>query len=142
MENPLKSPGLPGLIAATALVLAVGTGFGEARAADPDVVATWTGGIHVLPGTATRSGNNEEIPFEDETPEQWSRRITQDVVKPGVKVPAVIYAHGCKGPLAAGTYYFPVFSGVAGHLGPYQLHITVDACPIAACCETGGSGLS
>ncbi|MCH7885011.1 MAG: hypothetical protein IIC01_07115 [Planctomycetes bacterium] len=42
------------------------------------------------------------------------------------------------GPLPAGTYYYPIFSGVAGHLGKYQLHITVDACPKAACCEIGG----
>lgn len=110
MKNPLKSAdlqGLPGQIAAATLVVALGVGFSEARAADPDVVATWTGGIHVLPGTATRSGNNEEIPFEDETPEQWAKRITRDVVKPGVKVPAVIYAHGCTGPVAAGTWAIP-----------------------------------
>lgn len=100
MKSPLK---LRGLVAA-AFILAFGVGFGGARAADPDVVATWTGGIHYLPGAATKSGNHEEAPFKDETPEQWAQRLTKDVVKPGAKVPAVIYAHGCKGPLAAGTW--------------------------------------
>jgi hypothetical protein len=38
------------------------------------------------------------------------------------------------GPLEAGTYWFPVYSAVSGHLGPYQVHFTVDACPEAACC--------
>lgn len=38
------------------------------------------------------------------------------------------------GPLPAGRYYIPVRSTPAGPHGPYQLHITVDALPTAACC--------
>ncbi len=34
------------------------------------------------------------------------------------------------GPLAAGQYFFPVFSGVADVLGPYQLHLTVERCAL------------
>ena len=33
------------------------------------------------------------------------------------------------------TYYVPVYSQPQGHHGAYQMHITVDACPVAACCN-------
>lgn len=39
------------------------------------------------------------------------------------------------GPLPAGTYYIPVYSVPPGANSTYQMHITVDACPIAACCD-------
>ncbi|MCH7840534.1 MAG: hypothetical protein IID38_09925, partial [Planctomycetes bacterium] len=38
------------------------------------------------------------------------------------------------GPLEAGTYYFPIFSGSEGTHGQYQLHFTIEACPEPACC--------
>ncbi|MEK6799879.1 MAG: hypothetical protein AABZ12_13010, partial [Planctomycetota bacterium] len=38
------------------------------------------------------------------------------------------------GPLAAGTYYYSVHSQLQGHRGDYQLHVTVEPCPQAACC--------
>ena len=42
------------------------------------------------------------------------------------------------GPLPAGTYYQPVYSAPNGTRTQYQMHITVQACPVAACC-TGDS---
>jgi hypothetical protein len=38
------------------------------------------------------------------------------------------------GPLSGGQYYIPIQSGVPGSFGAYQLHITVEPCPTAACC--------
>ena len=38
------------------------------------------------------------------------------------------------GLLPAGHYYYPVYSALAGHHGVYQMHISVEACPTAACC--------
>ena len=38
------------------------------------------------------------------------------------------------GPLSGGQYYIPIQSGVPGSFGAYQLHITAEACPTAACC--------
>jgi len=38
------------------------------------------------------------------------------------------------GLLPAGSYYYPVYSALAGHHGVYQMHISVEACPKAACC--------
>jgi len=46
------------------------------------------------------------------------------------------------GPLTAGTYYYPILSFLGGNFGQYQFHVTVKACPLAACCYTkcvGGS---
>jgi len=39
------------------------------------------------------------------------------------------------GPLTPGVYYYPIPSSQLPPGGPYQLHITVDACPEAACCN-------
>lgn len=41
------------------------------------------------------------------------------------------------GPLAPGTYYYPVPSLPGGDVGAYQLHLNVTACPDAACCVGG-----
>ena len=58
--------------------------------------------MHFLPASATRSGNFEDVAFKnDETLEQWRRRLTQEMVKPNAKIPAVIFAHGCLGPRRA-----------------------------------------
>ncbi|UCC31590.1 MAG: hypothetical protein JSU86_04785, partial [Phycisphaerales bacterium] len=40
--------------------------------------------------------------------------------------------------LERGTYYQHIFTATGGHYGDYQLHITVTACPVAACCLEGG----
>ena len=69
-----------------------------------DVADTWRGGMHFAPRQATRSGSVESVALEEETLEQWRVRVSQEVIKPGAKVPAVIYAHGCKGLKAAGTW--------------------------------------
>ncbi|MDO8632017.1 MAG: hypothetical protein Q7R41_16150, partial [Phycisphaerales bacterium] len=38
------------------------------------------------------------------------------------------------GPLPGGHYYIPIASYLPGSFGEYQLHITAEACPLAACC--------
>jgi poly(3-hydroxybutyrate) depolymerase len=92
------------IVPAVVVSVALGLIFNEVEAADPEVVSTWKGGIHFLPASATRSGNIEDVSFKGESLEQWARRLTREVVKPGVKIPAVIYAHGCTGPGAAPTW--------------------------------------
>ncbi|MDA7949442.1 MAG: hypothetical protein MPJ78_18430 [Hyphomicrobiaceae bacterium] len=84
------------------MLAAAGLTFDGVKAADSPIVSTWKGGIHVLPASATRSGAVEKPAFKDgETVKQWRTRLTRELVKPDAKVPAVIYAHGCKGPTAA-----------------------------------------
>ncbi len=41
---------------------------------------------------------------------------------------------GTYGPLPGGVYWVPVLSTPNGSFGDYQLHITAEACPVAACC--------
>ncbi len=90
------------LLAATTFAMAGGLTVSTARAFDvndppPEVVVTWNRGIHSLPPSATRSGRSEDISFVHEDPKGWAGRLERDYLKPGVKVPAVIYLHGCKG---------------------------------------------
>jgi len=70
----------------------------------PEVVATWAGGIQFLPPSATLSGETEEVSFVHEAPADWSRRVQEEFLKPGAKVPAVIYLHGCNGPINAKSW--------------------------------------
>ncbi len=64
----------------------------------PAVLATWAGGTHILPSSATRSGRSEFLTFVRGDPEGWGERVARDIVKPGVKVTAVVYLHSCSGP--------------------------------------------
>ena len=73
----------------------------EVEAANSGVVVTWEGGFHSLPGSATRSGENEDISFIQNNPKSWSDRVQKDYLKPDVTLPAVIYLHGCSGPRTA-----------------------------------------
>jgi len=38
------------------------------------------------------------------------------------------------GPLAAGTYYYPILSFLGGNFGQYQWHVKATPCPDAVCC--------
>ena len=62
-----------------------------------EVVATWEGAHHFLPGSATLSGTMEQVSFDQKGPMEPGKRIARDYLKPGVKIPAVIYLHNCSG---------------------------------------------
>ena len=64
----------------------------------PEVVATWEGGHHFLPGSATLSGAMEQVSFGQKGPMEPGKRIARDYLKTGVKIPAVIYLHSCFAP--------------------------------------------
>jgi len=81
----------------------------DAGAFDPDnpsreVIPTWEFGSQLLPGTVTKSGRMEDISFVHDDPDGWSQRVQREYLKPGAIVPAVIYLHGCAGPLSAKTW--------------------------------------
>lgn len=73
----------------------------DAKNPPAEVVKTWVGGIHTLPGSATVSGGRRLAYITDEHPEEWGMRIEQEYLRPGARVPAVIYVHGCQGPAAS-----------------------------------------
>lgn len=66
-----------------------------------EVVKTWVGGIHAIPGSATVSGRRRIAYIIDEHTGEWGLRGHKDDFKPGARVPAVIYIHGCTGPITA-----------------------------------------
>jgi hypothetical protein len=62
------------------------------------VAATWTGGRHILPSSATRSGRTEFLTFVGLDPEGWDDRVARDMIEPDANIPAVVYLHSCSGP--------------------------------------------
>jgi len=59
------------------------------------VDATWLFGEHALPATATRSGSSES--YKPRRDKQRETIETGALIKPGIKIPAAIYLHGCAG---------------------------------------------
>ena len=59
------------------------------------VMATWDYGSYALPGSYTRSGHVERIKSSPGGP-AWTS-MAQQTLKPGTKVPVVLYLHGCTG---------------------------------------------
>jgi dienelactone hydrolase len=58
-------------------------------------MATWQYGIHALPAHATISGNAETFKSSPGKP-PWTKQAEKKL-KPGVKLPAALYLHGCSG---------------------------------------------
>jgi hypothetical protein len=99
-----------GVIRSVALAGIVASGGGcegtlpDIDGADPVVAATWYDGIHFLPGSATRNGDIMDISYRGNEQDKWEQRIQNEILKPGARVPAVIYLHGSAGPTNAGGW--------------------------------------
>ena len=90
------------------LVLVIAASQTRTEIANAEVTLTWKGGTHFLPASATQSGQNETANFkENESFNEWAARLSNKLIKPNTKVPAVIYSHGCKGPTAASSWAVP-----------------------------------
>lgn len=68
-----------------------------------DLLATWAMGPKRLPAHATRDA---QAVYEYTTPDYdaWLARVSAEVIKPGSKLPAVLYLHGCAGLTSASTW--------------------------------------
>lgn len=68
-----------------------------------DLHATWAMAPKRLPAHATRDG---QAVYEYTTPDYgaWLEKVTSGVLKPGIKLPAVLYLHGCAGLTSASTW--------------------------------------
>lgn len=86
-----------GLSWVSVILMSLALNLQVATAASPEVVATWQGGLHFLPGSATRSGELADISFVEEDPQGWAQRVEKDFLKSRTKIPAVIHLHGCAG---------------------------------------------
>lgn len=66
-------------------------------------LATWLYGEHTLPSSITKS--NEVEKYKPRYNKTGMSDNTESLIKPGVKVPAVVYMHGCAG-ISAEAYNF------------------------------------
>ena len=66
-------------------------------------------GQNLAPDVALRQGEFRYISEIREHPETWKSKIPQTKLKPGVRVPAVIYLHGCAGN-TGGSYWAAKFN--------------------------------
>ena len=62
-----------------------------------DVGRTWEYGQHRVPQNSLRDDQFYALTEIRENPETWQLQIAETKLKPGTKLPAVIYLHGCAG---------------------------------------------
>jgi len=67
------------------------------------VMATWQYGAYAIPGTYTRSAQTETFRAPPGGP-SWTLAVERKL-KPGAKVPVVLYLHGCTGIKEQATLY-------------------------------------
>ena len=83
------------LIAVLLLLIA---GCASGPPADPNAVRrTFDKGQNRVPDVALRDGQFRALTEIREYPQDWQSRVAGAKVRPGVRVPAVIYLHGCAG---------------------------------------------
>ena len=70
-------------------------------------MATWLYGEHTIPAVATQSGSPES--FTPILNKGVSQKKIKNLVKPNVKVPAVVYLHGCRGITSESDNYKNLF---------------------------------
>ncbi|MCP5410169.1 MAG: dienelactone hydrolase family protein [Chromatiaceae bacterium] len=58
----------------------------------------WEHMMYILPANATKSGVAEKVRYNNEKlASGWSEQVQNENLKPDVKLPAVLYMHGCTG---------------------------------------------
>ena len=62
-----------------------------------DVNRTWEYGQHRVPQSALKDGQFYALTEIRKNPETWQLQVAETKLKPGSKLPAVIYLHGCAG---------------------------------------------
>lgn len=62
-----------------------------------DVSNTWRQGVVVLPGSATKSGEMVRVSGIEGETKTWAAQIQGEYLKSDIKIPAIIYLHGCGG---------------------------------------------
>lgn len=62
-----------------------------------DVGRTWEYGQHRVPQSSLRDGQYYALTEIRKNPETWRLQVAEAKLKPGIKLPAVIYLHGCAG---------------------------------------------
>lgn len=68
----------------------------ECQAAE-SIQRTWERGQNRVPDIALREGQYRTLNEIRDNPDSWKIDVAQNKLKPGTKLPAVIYLHGCAG---------------------------------------------
>jgi poly(3-hydroxybutyrate) depolymerase len=68
------------------------------------VKRTWEYGMHRVPRASLKAGQFYSLSEIREDPQNWGMRVSQTKLKPGTKIPAVIYLHGCAGNTAGAAW--------------------------------------
>jgi len=92
MRKLLSSVFVVGTVVITASGLAA---CGALAEGSKHVTGTWKYGVYAIPSTFTKSGNIEKFRASPGDP-LWTTSAEKKL-KPGVKVPVVLYLHGCGG---------------------------------------------
>lgn len=106
---------------------------GDARDSEAGVERAWRYGQHRLPRTSLREGQFYSLgEVIRKYPETWQSRVAEFTLKPGTRLPAVIYLHGCAGNTAGDQW-----AGKFDELGYAFFAPDSLARPRASLCGTG-----
>ena len=86
-----------GLLIALALFIAGCQTTGGTRQTEGDVKRAWHYGYHQVPQSTLRKGQFYSLDEIRKYPDTWQTRVAETKLKPGTRLPAVIYLHGCSG---------------------------------------------
>lgn len=76
--------------------------------ANTDVSLTWKSSVVILPAGSTKSGEIIRLDRVVGTTESWASNVATQHLKPGTKLPAVVYLHGCGGYNALDAWSLPL----------------------------------
>lgn len=97
---------LHGLLSAVALLV---TGCQTAETLEEstgEVERAWRYGQHRLPRGALAEGQFYALEEIRRYPDAWAKMVAETKLKPGIRLPAVIYLHGCAGNTAGETWAY------------------------------------
>jgi dienelactone hydrolase len=67
------------------------------QGSEVELKRTWMSGQHLLPQSALLTDQFSEISEIRDYPDNWAEVVSKQKLKPGSKLPAVVYLHGCAG---------------------------------------------
>ena len=76
----------------------------QTTAGDGDAGRAWTYGMHRVPPASLRDGEFYTLTEIRKHPKTWPAVVARNKLKPGVKLPAVVYLHGCVGNTVGDTW--------------------------------------
>lgn len=87
----------PGFVFTGLLLLLAGCAASSGQGGSEAVERTWLQGQHQLPASALREGQYTMLDEIRDHPLDWGNVVAMQKLKAGVRLPAVIYLHGCAG---------------------------------------------